>query len=74
MLQEQWEVAAFLYECVRLCWENPPAYLVDPAQGDHQVQEEDVPELSQDEFELLLDSSDFAFYSASEGLEYEFPP
>jgi hypothetical protein len=33
------------------------------------VQEADFPELSPDEFETLLDSSDVAFYSASEGLE-----
>jgi hypothetical protein len=74
MLQEQWRVADFLYECVQLRWENPPAYLVAPVQGDDQMQEADIPELSQDEFESLLDSSDYAFYSVSDGFESEFPP
>jgi hypothetical protein len=39
MLQEQWKVANFLYECGQLRWQNPPAYLVTPEQGDRQVQE-----------------------------------
>jgi hypothetical protein len=54
MLQEQWKVADFLYECGQLRWQNPPAYLVAPVQGDRQVQEADIPKLSADEFESLL--------------------
>jgi hypothetical protein len=73
MLQEQLEVADFLYECRQLCGQNPPAYLVTPVQGDRQVQEADIPELSADEFEfatkLMLASSGPDFYSASEGLD-----
>jgi hypothetical protein len=71
MLQEQWKVADFLYElkCGQLRWQNPPAYLVTPVQGDRQVQEADIQELSADEFELMLASSDYDFYSASEGLD-----
>jgi hypothetical protein len=33
MLQEQWKVADFLYECGQLRWQNPPAYLVTLEQG-----------------------------------------
>jgi hypothetical protein len=57
MLQEQWKVADFLYECGQLRWQNPPAYLVTPEQGDRQVQEADIRELSADEFESMLASS-----------------
>jgi hypothetical protein len=35
---------------------------VAPVQGDRQVQEADIPELSADEFDLLLDSSDIDFF------------
>jgi hypothetical protein len=42
MLQEQWKVADFLYECGQLRWQKPPAYLVTPEQGDRQVQEADI--------------------------------
>jgi hypothetical protein len=42
---------------------------VAPVQGDRQVQEADIPELSADEFGSLLDSSDIDFYSVLEGLE-----
>jgi hypothetical protein len=65
--------------CASLCHGLPGQswsirILGGPVQGDHQVQEADIPELSHDEFVSLLDSSDFAFYSASEGLEFEFTP
>jgi hypothetical protein len=69
MLQEQWKVADFLYECGQLRWQNPPAYLVTPVQGDRQVREADIPELSADEFESMLASFEPDFYSASEGLD-----
>jgi hypothetical protein len=42
---------------------------VTPEQGDRQVQEADNPELSADEFESMLASSEFDFCSASEGLD-----
>jgi hypothetical protein len=69
MLQEQWKMADFLYECGQLRWQNLRAYLVAPVQGDRQVQEADIPDLSADEFESLLDSSHIYCYSASEGLK-----
>jgi hypothetical protein len=59
MLQEQWKVADFLYECCQLRWQNPPAYLVTPVPGERQVQEADIPELSADEFESMLASSEY---------------
>jgi hypothetical protein len=66
-----WKVADFLHECGQLRWQNPPAYLVTPVQGDRQVQEADIPELSADEFESMLASSEYDFYSASEGLDVD---
>jgi hypothetical protein len=38
-------------------------------QRGHQVQEADIQELSADEFESMLASSEYDFYSASEGLD-----
>jgi hypothetical protein len=69
MLQGQWKVAGCMYECGQLRWQTPPAYLVTPVQGDRQVQEADIPELSADKFELMLASSEPDFYAASEGLD-----
>jgi hypothetical protein len=43
--------------------------LVTPVPGERQVQEADIPELSADEFESMLASSEYDFYSASEGLD-----
>jgi hypothetical protein len=43
----------------QLYWQSLPAYLI---QGDHQVQEVHIPDLSREEFELLLDSFGFAFF------------
>jgi hypothetical protein len=51
-----------------------PTYLVAPVQGDRQVQEVDILELSHDELEMLLDSSDVDLYAALEGPECESPP
>jgi hypothetical protein len=65
------------YECSASLARIPyvtPTYLVAPVQGDHQVQEVDIPELSHDELDLLLDSSDVDLQAASEGSECEFPP
>jgi hypothetical protein len=55
MLQEQWKVADFLYECGQL-WSGlakPPCILGGPCTRGS-VQEADTPELSADEFESLL--------------------
>jgi hypothetical protein len=42
---------------------------VAPVQGDRQVQEADIPKLSADNFESMPASSEYDFYSASEGLD-----
>jgi hypothetical protein len=42
---------------------------VTPEQGDRQVQEADIPELSADEFESMLARYEYDFFSASEGLD-----
>jgi len=42
MLQEQWRVADFLFDCSRQRSANPPAHLVAPAQGAAQLSDSDM--------------------------------
>jgi hypothetical protein len=61
------------FQCVQLLWQNP-LHTWWP-QGDHQVQEVEIPEVSMDEFEPRLDSSSgSAFHSALGVFQGNFLP